>query len=205
MSPTAFENPTGTREEILAATYRTLCTHGYTDLTIQRIGEEFEKSPSLIYHHYEDKDDLVLSCLAFMLDQFEERITNGGIHDEHHTDPRTRLESFLAWALEPDADTDQQQFMELIVELRARAAHDEQYRKHFERSDRVFERYLTTILEDGVEQEVFETTAPERVAAGLVTTLAGVMVRRSTVESESWLEAVDTELNAYLEACVYAQ
>lgn len=39
-----LEEPQTTREEILRATYRTLCEYGYADLTVQRIGAHFEKS-----------------------------------------------------------------------------------------------------------------------------------------------------------------
>ncbi|MEF8774483.1 MAG: helix-turn-helix domain-containing protein, partial [Halobacteriales archaeon] len=50
-----------TDEALMAATYRALCEHGYADLTIQQIGAEFEKSTSLLYHHYDGKDELLVA------------------------------------------------------------------------------------------------------------------------------------------------
>ena len=195
---TYFNEPEGTREEILAATYRALCEHGYADLTISRIGEEFEKSPSLIYHHYESKDELVLECLEFMLDRFEHRAT------DDVDQPRERLEEFFEWVLEPNVRTERQQFIALLVELRSLASRDEDYRQHFLRSDHVFEQYLSDLIYSGIEQGEFRECDPERVAACIVTTLAGVMLRRSTHDPDSaWLKDVRREVHAYLELRVY--
>jgi len=194
-----FEAPEGTREEILAATYRTLCEHGYADLTISRIGSEFEKSPSLVYHHYEGKDELVLACLEFILDRFEARMTDGEIED-----PQAALEEFLAWLLDADVEDGREQFLSTIVELRSRSSHDEAYRDHFTRSDRVFEAYLTEVLEAGIKKDVFRAHDPDRVAKMVLTLLTGVMMRRSTVErGDAWLEPVRVELDRYLAARVY--
>jgi AcrR family transcriptional regulator len=67
-SPLFDDEPADTREAIMQATYRALRAHGYARLTIQRIGDEFPKSKSLLYHHYDGKDDLLLEFLSYMLD-----------------------------------------------------------------------------------------------------------------------------------------
>jgi len=193
-----FSDPDGTEEEILAATYRALTEHGYTGLTIQRIGETFEKSPSLIYHHYDDKDDVVLACLAFMLDAFEESVVGKEVER-----PREELERFVAWVTDATASAEQEEFVSLLTELRSQAAHDAAYRRHFTRSDRVFERYLETVIEAGVEQGVFRECEPAAVAATVVTLLAGVMLRQSTTDDDVWLADVGEELDHYLTQRVY--
>ena len=196
--PNPFEDAEGTREQILAATYRALCTHGYAELTIKRIGEAFEKSPSLVYHHYEDKDDVVLACLEYLLERYETRLTDDSIDN-----PREELSAFLDWVLEPEAEPERRQFVAVLVELRARSCHDPAYRDHFTRSDRFFERYLTTVLEAGIDRGQFRPCEPDRVASTLVTTLAGAMLRRSTSDDDAWLAAVRSELEAWLETRVY--
>ena len=196
--PNPFEDVEGTREQILAATYRALCTHGYADLTIKRIGEAFEKSPSLVYHHYEDKDDVVLACLEYLLERYETRLTDDSI--DH---PREELSAFLDWVLEPEAEPERRQFVAVLTELRARSCHDPAYRDHFTRSDRFFERYLATVLEAGIDRGQFRPCDPDRVASTLVTTLAGAMLRRSTSDDDAWLAAVRSELEAWLETRVY--
>lgn len=200
MAVTFFENPEGTREEILAATYRALCDHGYSELTISRIGEEFEKSPSLVYHHYESKDELVLECLEFMLEGFEEQMT------DDIDEPRARLEEFFEWGLEADIKDDRKRFIVLLVELRSLASRNDAYRRHFTRSDRVFEQYLARVIESGIDGEVFNDCDPDRVATWVLTTLSGVMLRRSTQDHDpAWLKDVRTEIDAYLEARVYRE
>ncbi|VTT87832.1 Transcriptional regulator, TetR family [Halorubrum sp. DM2] len=72
-----FAEPSDTRQAILGAAFRALCEHGYANVTIQRIGDEFDKSPSLVYHHYDGKDELLIDLLEYLLDQFEASIADG--------------------------------------------------------------------------------------------------------------------------------
>lgn len=199
MGEDVFENPSGSREEILAATYRALVEHGYADLTIDKIGDEFEKSQSLVYHHYDGKDDLVLACLEFMLEEFE-----AAMDDVDDEDPRERLEEVVDWAFTHSPDPERQQFFSTIVELRARASHDPAYREHFTRSDRVIERQLAAIVRDGIEQGVFRECNPDAVASALSTIQKGIIFRRTSADDTAWLEDVRGELEAYLEGRVYA-
>lgn len=87
MTVTPFPGPSTTREETLAATYRALCKHGYTDPTLAVIGDELKNSKSLVYHHYEGKDDLVPARLEFILDYVERRSNGSGSVAD---DPRNR-------------------------------------------------------------------------------------------------------------------
>ncbi|ARS90901.1 TetR/AcrR family transcriptional regulator [Natrarchaeobaculum aegyptiacum] len=192
MSDDPFADPQDTSEQILAATYRALRDRGYDELTISAIGEEFEKSPSLVYRHYDSKDELVLECLAYLLERFEREVTSESI-----TDPRGRLEDFLEWGVRGDS-SDRLAFVAMIVELRSLAVHDEAYREHFTRSDDVFVAYLTDVIEAGIESGDFRECDPEQVARTLVTTLSGAIVHYSTTERD-WLEDVAAELDTYVE------
>ena len=197
MTRDPFSDPSGTREEILAATYRSLQEHGYSELTIDKIGSEFAKSQSLIYHHYDGKDDLVLECLEFLLDDYEETVA------ESVDDPRAHLEEVLDQFLRAGIDTEQQRLAASLFELRAQAAHDGDYREHFTRSDQVFEAGIAAIVREGIDQGAFRDCDPDAVATTLLTTITGAIVRRSTVDDEAWLVDVRQELEAYLEARVY--
>ena len=115
----AFEDPDSTREEILAAAYRALCAHGYADLTVDRIGDEFEKSVSLIYHHYDGKYDLLLACLEFMLEDYRADTDAGP-----PADPRGALECLCDWLLFADSPPEDRQFVRALVELRGQAPHN---------------------------------------------------------------------------------
>jgi len=51
----------------MSATYRALREHGYADLTIQQIADEFEKSKSLIYYHYDTRTELLVAFIDHLL------------------------------------------------------------------------------------------------------------------------------------------
>jgi len=65
-------------EEIMRATYRALQEHGYADLTIKRIAEEYGKSTAAIHYHYDTKDDLLAAFLDYILDQFQNTVHEVG-------------------------------------------------------------------------------------------------------------------------------
>ena len=88
-SDSFLEAPEGTREEIMRATYLALCEHGYASLTIQRISDEFPKSKSLIYHHYDGKDDLLIDFLEFVLERFEKTVSFEDAVEHGSTSPRS--------------------------------------------------------------------------------------------------------------------
>jgi AcrR family transcriptional regulator len=47
------------RQKILDAARELFATEGYEKVTMRRIADAIEYSPTTIYHHFEDKDDLV--------------------------------------------------------------------------------------------------------------------------------------------------
>ena len=53
------------RKKILDAARELFATEGYERVTMRKIADAIEYSPTTIYHHFEDKDDLVRAlCLA---------------------------------------------------------------------------------------------------------------------------------------------
>lgn len=193
-----FEEPASTREEILGAAYRALSTHGYAELTIDKIGEEFDKSASLIYHHYDGKDDLLLACLDFMLDRYKRDPLT-----EEYSGPRAAIEGVCERVLLADASTDHQQFIRTLIELRAQTPHDSDYREHFTRSDRVFRSHLAAIVEAGIEQGEFRAVDPDRTAVMLQVFLSGVFLIYVTSDDDEWMADARAELEAYLDARLY--
>ena len=91
--------PDEVHEELMAATYRALCAHGYADLTMQRIADEAGKSKSLLHYHYGTKQELLVAFLDYLFDRFEARVaaTEGDA-------PETRLRVLLD-KMVPDGDS----------------------------------------------------------------------------------------------------
>ena len=63
-----------TREAVMAATHRALCTHGFADLTTQRIADEWGKSKAALHYHYDTKEELLRTFLDHLLAKFESQI-----------------------------------------------------------------------------------------------------------------------------------
>jgi AcrR family transcriptional regulator len=188
------EEPSDTQTAIMKATFEALVEYGYAGLTIDRIDEFFPKSKSLLYHHYDGKDDLLLDFLERLIDEYE-----GGFGREEGADALTRLTRILDGVAAPKMREADRGFTRALVELRAQAAHDEAYREHFTTSGRFFRERIAAIVRDGSEAGTFRDVDPEQVAATLHTLATGVMTERVT-DDDAQIEAVRAELDAYVEA-----
>ena len=183
----------GTRVALMKATYEALSEHGYADLTIERIGEEFEKSVSLVYHHYDSKDALLVDFLEFILDRFE-----ADVAFDERDDARARLRALFDRVLSASIDDERRALMGAITELRAQAPHNEAFREQFARSDRFFHARIAAIIEAGIDQGVFRDVDPDRTAELLLTTINGAMIGRVTTAEEAPIRAVRAELDEYV-------
>ena len=192
-----FPDDGGTREQILAATFKALHDHGYADLTIDAIGDEFDKSQSLIYHHYDSKDDLLLDLLELMIEYFE-----GQTHENRFSDPRDRIEKFVEFAVGLE-DMDRTA-AGTFVELRAQAIHNDDYREQFIKYDEVLQRGLAEDIREGIDAGVFRKVDAERMATWLHTVSTGAALRSMTADDE-WVEANVEEVRNHLERCLYRE
>ena len=196
----AFDDPFGsdtgeTRTAIVRATYEALIEHGYENLTIQRIGDEFPKSKSLIYQHYDGKDEVLVELLEFLLDHFEAQMpkpAGGNAHD--------CLRTMLDYVLAPAPDTERVELTKVMVELRGQAPHNETFEAYFTANDGRFRRSLADIVERGIEEGVYRPVDADAVAEFLLTTISGGTVRRATAADAVDIVAVRTEVDAYLDA-----
>lgn len=202
---TPFEGEPGdTRERILRATYRALQHHGYTGLSLQRIAGEADLSKSSVYHFYDDKDDLLVAFLDFMLLRFREEFAVAAVDD-----PVVELRAYLEhavlgsppdWLPGPRPHGDDPAFGPL-VELRAQAVSKEVYRERFSEYDARFVEELASVVERGTEQGVFREVDPDGVAEFLLTLVMGAIFRRSTAETaddDGLMDEVDAMLGEYL-------
>jgi len=190
-----FDEPTNTRREIMAATYRGLCEHGYADLTIQRISDQFPKSKSLLYHHYDSKDELLVEFLSFILDHLESTTP------PDDDDPIEALQQLLDHLLPTEPSAEQQQFMRAIIELRAQAASNPEYRIQFSRSTDYFQNRFAEIIDRGCHTGVFRPVDANYVASLLVASVDGAMLRQATTDSahtDATISDLRTEVDAYL-------
>jgi AcrR family transcriptional regulator len=152
-----------TTDEILAATGRALCEHGYADLTMQRIAAESSVTKAAIHYHYDTKEALLNAFLDDLVSRFEERLAGG------ERSPSRRLDSFLDAVFAPPEmeDTD---FPIALMELMALAPYHDPFRERFRELDAVMRTVVESIVRDGIDAGEFERTDPDSVAK-LVTTV----------------------------------
>ncbi len=191
-------DPDDTREAIMKATYDALLEHGYADLTIQRIGDEFDKSKSLLYHHYDSKDALLVDFLAFMLERME-----GTIPLEEADAAAERLRIGFDHVFTDFLTGSNEEFNRAMTELRAQSAHDDSFREQFTRNDRYFESRVEDVLEEGIKQGTFRDVDTNRVATMIVTIMQGAMFQ-ATTSTEPDLDAIRAELDAYMNSRLLA-
>ena len=193
------ESADDTRTAIMEATYHALVEHGYAGLSIQRIADEFDKSKSLLYHHYEGKDDLLVDFLTFYLDYLQrEAMVPPDLSAED------RLRTFFG-GIDPADPARSNEFIGVFVELRAQAVQCDDYERLISRTDEYIREYLAAIIEDGIDEGAFREVNPDRTAAFLVSILDSVLLRRTTTEDQAVARGILAELDDYLETRLYRE
>jgi AcrR family transcriptional regulator len=192
------DEPTDTRAEIMVATYHALSKHGYTDLSIQRIGEEFDKSTSLLYHHYDTKDELLVELLEYVLDRIQEQLP---LRD--HPTAYDRLVFSLSYVTGDLLADDQATVISTLMELRSQALHDERFRARFTDYDQFLHEMFVDSIERGIENGTFREVDPDAVSEFLLSLIEGTTARQVTTRGID-LDAVRAEAIRYVDTRLLA-
>lgn len=192
------ERSAGPDEEIMRATYRALCEHGYANLTIKRIAAEYGKSTAAIHYHYETKDELFAAFLDFLLRRFKQTV-----HEVETTDPEQRLELLLdRLLLEP---ADHRDLLIAMLEMRSQAPYKEAFRERFQQNDEYIRYLLETVIDRGVDEGAFEDVDSEHVATALMTIVDGARTRAVVFDDSTALGTARQIAEEYVDAVVLAE
>jgi AcrR family transcriptional regulator len=189
-----FSKTSGTREEILESTFHALCEHGYAELTISKIGDHFDKSQSLIYNHYENKDDLLLDLLEYILEELESQVPLS-------TQSQRDYMSEIIDEIFGDTDGSNAQFSKAVLELRAQTAHNDEYRELFNRSDEFVRKQIALVIREGNEQGVFNVEQPKQAAALFQTVIVGIQGQQTT-DDMNMIGSTKSEFQRYVDQCL---
>ncbi|MFB6128417.1 MAG: TetR/AcrR family transcriptional regulator [Halorhabdus sp.] len=185
-----------TDEAIMRATYRALREHGYADLTIEGIAEEYGKSTAAIHYHYDTKDDLLAAFLEYVIDQFV-----GTVHEVETTDPEKRLDSLLDKLLvEPGDHPD---FLIALLALRSQAPYEEAFAERFRQNDEYVRYLLETVIDHGSKEGVFADVDSEHVARSIMTIVDGARTRAVVHEETAALATARRTVEEYVDAVLY--
>ena len=176
--------------DIMKATRRALCKHGYADLTMQRIADESPMTTAAIHYHYDTKTDLLNAFLDELITEIETELTCDA------DDPTERLTTFLNAIFTSPRPTSGD-FPVALMELKAQAPHNDDYRERFLELDETIREVLETAVRDGIECGDFEPADPEEVSRFVTTAINGSHVR--TVALGEDLDETRDVIETYLE------
>lgn len=175
------------KKEIMDATYTALSKHGYADLSIQKIANESEKGKSLIYYHYDDKEDLMLAFLDYM----GKHVKQNHIELEE-VDPEERLDDLLDISLGIE-DDEKWEFHEAFLEIRAQAPQSPKFARKFKRIDSLIVDDITRMLEE------LDVEEPDVIAEILVSCIEGTVMRKVSTGDRDGLESLKNSLKEIIE------
>lgn len=175
------DSPSGPTDDIMCATYRALCRHGYADLTMQDIADEWAKSKAALHYHYDTKRGLLLAFLDHLFESYTERVA-----DPAEGTPRERLDGLVAAALDPPRADATRELRTALFEVKAQAPHDDAFRERLERFDRYLQAEIRGVVGAGVESGAFRADVdPDEVATLLVTLVNGAHSRRVVIGDDA--------------------
>jgi len=173
--------PDDPASEILDATYRALCKHGYANLTLQDVAAEADTSKASILYHHDSKDQLFVAFLDELYDQFTDRVN---AHDGET--PRDQLEALLRVFLTTEDDSSQQAFRTAILELTSQAPYNSALQDRLSDFDEFLIERLRGILVAGVDAGQFDDAIePTHDAEYLATTITGAHIRHVAIDRSS--------------------
>jgi len=187
-----------TYDEIMHATYRALCKHGYANLRMQDIADEFDKSRSLLHYHYDTKEELLVAFLDHLIGWIGDRLA-----ESETEEPLERLAEFIEkFVIDPLADgeetNDSERFALAMLELRLQAVHNDDFREklraHYEENVAT----VAGIIEDGIEAGVFREVDAERTGEAIYTALLGARMYHVTLEAEDATQRMRDSLAAFV-------
>ncbi|RZH67858.1 TetR/AcrR family transcriptional regulator [Natrinema altunense] len=177
-----------TATEILEATYRALCRHGYADLTLKDIADEADRSKAAIHYYYDSKENLFIEFLDFLYERYTAQLpaVDGGT-------PREQLDTFLETALTDEEVAPAQEFQTALLEVTAQAPYNDAIRMRLTNFDDIFFERAREIIAAGVETGEFnEAVEPAVAAEFLMAAITGARTRRvaSNHSAEGSYEAI---------------
>ena len=180
-------------EEIMQATYRALRAHGYADLTIKRIANEYGKSTAAVHYYYDTKDDLLAAFLDYLLERFVD-----SIHDVETTDPEARLDLLLDELLvKPQENPD---LSVALLEMRSQAPYKEAFSDRFRQNDEYIRYMLKAVINHGIDEGVFNDVDADHVTRSLLTIIDGARTRAVMLDDTEELETARQTASEYADA-----
>ena len=183
--------PDEPREQVIRATYRALCAHGYANLTMRDIADETDLSKAALHYHYDTKRDLLTTFLDTLASWYE-----GRLDDLAGDTAVERLRALFDECLSCE-DSDYPAFHTAMLEVKAQAPYEERYRTRLAAVDEVLTTRIRDVVAEGVDDGTFRDVDPAATAGLLADVLVGAHTRNVAVGRD--LEETRALLDGYVE------
>lgn len=184
-----------TRKAIMEATFRALSKHGYTDLRMRDISDEFEMTRPVIHYHYNSKHELISSFLEYIIAQYKNDVTIDDSADQWER-LQTRIEQCM---FGPDIDGfDHWERMKVYHELFSQAQHNETHRELFNEHYEQMVIGLADVIQDGIEQGTFADVDAMELSQLLTDIIHSARARRISLGQKEAPEQARVAINTFV-------
>lgn len=176
MADTNFESiPEDTYEALIHATLIALYKNGYVNLRVRDIDAEFEKSRQLIHHYFAGKDELVTETLSYLVESID-----GELDSTTDGDPATKLSEEIDRSLLGATQDNGEHVvvMTALYELQSQAQHNPHHQELFSRLTEKVIEHFRTIIQDGIDQGVFDDVDARQMATAIDDFITGAQMKQ---------------------------
>lgn len=184
-----------TRKAIMEATFRALSKHGYTDLRMRDISDEFEMTRPVIHYHYNSKHELISSFLEYIIAQYKNDVAIDDSADQWER-LQTRIEQCM---FGPDIDGfDHWERMKVYHELFSQAQHNDTHRELFNEHYEQMVIGLADVIQDGIEQGTFADVDAMELSQLLTDIIHSARARRISLGQKEAPEQARVAINTFV-------
>ena len=181
------------KQEIMEATNEALRKHSYSELSIQNIADEFEKSKSLLYHHYDGKDEILLEFMDFMLENFSEEVLS---EEKESPEDALKRDAFMAFDSNHDCG-----ILKTLTELRTQGLRDERFQEKFHGLEKTYKERLEDLIRAGKESNRFRESVDPEISAEFILAVNHEALHQKAAGRE--IVSLEKELENYIESQIY--
>lgn len=188
-----------TKTTIMEAVYTVLATHGFADLTTQRVADAAGTSQSLIHYHYDTKEDLIVAFLDWIHETEAE-----GLPDPTGSAEES-LRHLIDIQLSVPRDDEHGQFNVAFLELQAAAARNERYADGLLKFSGLLQTTFEDVIRRGIEAGEFRDVDPVATARFLRYALHGAIGTALTLGEDGAKEQTRQAVDTYLDRVLLAE
>lgn len=174
----------------MEATAHSLAENGYAGLTMRDVAERIDASKSTLHYRYDTKEGLLATWLKYNTANQKELFTK--FEDEP---PLARLLGILDANLRLIENPAVDGLLPAYLELHTRAAHSEQFREKFRKSEQLYRDELRSCIQEGIEDGTFNKVDPNATARLLIAVPDSAGLSYHTLGDEKVVSQLRTALN----------